>query len=278
MFLRIILLIGIVFFIYSCSSKDDAYKTAIKINPYTSYKEGLDAFERNDFFYASKKFSEAELNFEDIELSAKSAIMSSFSLYGINFYLEASENLERFIKTYPSDKNIIYAHYLQAIIYFEQISDEKKDLKPLLKARNKIDFFTEKYPDSDYSIDLKFKKDLIVNQLAAKELYVAKYYASVQKWVPAINRLKIIVNDYDKTVFIEEALHRLVEIYYHIGLEEEAKKYANILGYNYNSSRWFQESYKILNKEYKIKKFKTNEEKAKKVDKNIFKKLFNMIK
>jgi|TARA_B100001059_G_scaffold187747_1_gene189986 outer membrane protein assembly factor BamD len=278
MFLRIILLIGIVFFIYSCSSKDDAYKTAIKINPYTSYKEGLDAFERNDFFYASKKFSEAELNFEDIELSAKSAIMSSFSLYGINFYLEASENLERFIKTYPSDKNIIYAHYLQAIIFFEQISDEKKDLKPLLKARNKIDFFTEKYPDSDYSIDLKFKKDLIVNQLAAKELYVAKYYASVQKWVPAINRLKIIVNDYDKTVFIEEALHRLVEIYYHIGLEEEAKKYANILGYNYNSSRWFQESYKILNKEYKIKKFKTNEEKAKKVDKNIFKKLFNMIK
>ena len=278
MFLRIILLIGIVFFIYSCSSKDDTYKTAIKINPYTSYKEGLDAFERNDFFYASKKFSEAELNFEDIELSAKSAIMSSFSLYGINFYLEASENLERFIKTYPSDKNIIYAHYLQAIIFFEQISDEKKDLKPLLKARNKIDFFTEKYPDSDYSIDLKFKKDLIVNQLAAKELYVAKYYASVQKWVPAINRLKIIVNDYDKTVFIEEALHRLVEIYYHIGLEEEAKKYANILGYNYNSSRWFQESYKILNKEYKIKKFKTNEEKAKKVDKNIFKKLFNMIK
>ncbi len=278
MFLRIILLIGIVFFIYSCSSKDDAYKTAIKINPYTSYKEGLDAFERNDFFYASKKFSEAELNFEDIELSAKSAIMSSFSLYGINFYLEASENLERFIKTYPSDKNIIYAHYLQAIIFFEQISDEKKDLKPLLKARNKIDFFTEKYPDSDYSIDLKFKKDLIVNQLAAKELYVAKYYASVQKWVPAINRLKIIVNDYDKTVFIEEALHRLVEIYYHIGLEEEAKKYANILGYNYNSSRWFQESYKILNKEYKIKKFKTKEEKAKKVDKNIFKKLFNMIK
>ena len=278
MFLRIILLIGIVFFIYSCSSKDDAYKTAVKINPYTSYKEGLDAFERNDFFYASKKFSEAELNFEDIELSAKSAIMSSFSLYGINFYLEASENLERFIKTYPSDKNIIYAHYLQAIIFFEQISDEKKDLKPLLKARNKIDFFTEKYPDSDYSIDLKFKKDLIVNQLAAKELYVAKYYASVQKWVPAINRLKIIVNDYDKTVFIEEALHRLVEIYYHIGLEEEAKKYANILGYNYNSSRWFQESYKILNKEYKIKKFKTKEEKAKKFDKNIFKKLFNMIK
>ena len=254
MFLRIILLIGIVFFIYSCSSKDDAYKTAVKINPYTSYKEGLDAFERNDFFYASKKFSEAELNFEDIELSAKSAIMSSFSLYGINFYLEASENLERFIKTYPSDKNIIYAHYLQAIIFFEQISDEKKDLKPLLKARNKIDFFTEKYPDSDYSIDLKFKKDLIVNQLAAKELYVAKYYASVQKWVPAINRLKIILEKYDETVFVEEALFRLVEIHYYLGLEDEAKSYAKILGYNYNSSEWFAKSYKILNKDYNLKK------------------------
>ena len=105
MFLRIILLIGIVFFIYSCSSKDDAYKTAIKINPYTSYKEGLDAFERNDFFYASKKFSEAELNFEDIELSAKSAIMSSFSLYGINFYLEASEIGRAHVRTPVTEKS-----------------------------------------------------------------------------------------------------------------------------------------------------------------------------
>ena len=154
--------------------------------------------------------------------------MSSYSLYGISFYDQALENLERFLRTYPADKNIIYAHYLIAIIFFEQIEDEKKDLNPLLEANRKIDFFLKKYPNSDYAIDLKFKKDLIINQLAAKELFVAKYYISTQKWIPAINRLKVIVSDYNKTIFIEEALHRLVEIYFHIGLENEAK---NMLKY-----------------------------------------------
>ena len=182
--------------------------------------------------------------------------MSCFSLYGINFYDEALENLERFLKIYPADNNVIYAEYLKAIIYFEQISDERKDIKPLLEAKKQINFFIKKYPDSDYATDLKFKKNLIQNQLAAKELYNAKYYISVQKWIPAINRLKIIVNEYDKTIFIEEALHRLVEVNYHLGLDEDAKKYAQILGYNYNSSEWFQQSYKILNKDYEIKNFK----------------------
>ena len=138
--------------------------------------------------------------------------------------------------------------------FFEQISDEKKDLKPLLEADRKIEFFINKYPETDYAIDLKFKKDLIQNQLAAKELFVAKHYINTQKWIPAINRLKVILNKYDKTIFVEEALHRLVEIHYHIGLEDEANKYAKILGYNYNSGEWFEQSYKILNKDYKIKK------------------------
>ena len=146
----------------------------------------------------------------------------------------------------------MYAHYLIAMIYYEQISDEKKDLQPLIDAGDKIDFFISKFPDSDYAMDLRFKKDLIINQLAAKELYIAKFYIETQKWIPAINRLKNIVENYQRTVFIEEALHRLVEIHYYLGLIEEAKKYANILGYNYNSSEWFEQSYKILNKEYKI--------------------------
>ena len=180
--------------------------------------------------------------------------MSSYCLYGINLYSQALESLKSFIKKYPADKNIAYAHYLETLIYFEQIEDEKKDLEPILKTKEKIDFFLKEFPDNDYAIDLKFKKELIINQIAAKELYVAKYYISTQKWVPAMNRLKIIVKDYEKTIFIEEALHRLVEINYHIGLEQEAKKYAKILGYNYNSSEWFEQSYKILNKDYKIEK------------------------
>ena len=200
--------------------------------------------------------------------------MSSFCLYSLNFFDEAEESLNRYLKNYPADKNVIYANYLLAIIYFEQIGEEKYDLKPLLEAEKKIDFFLKKYPNSEYAIDLNFKKDLVENQFAAKELHIAKYYISVQKWVPAINRLKTIVNDYDKTIFIEEALHRLVEIHYHIGLKEEAKKYASILGYNYNSSEWFEESYKLLNKDY-VKMLK---EKKKDDNRKLFMKIIDKIK
>ena len=278
MFFRLVLILGIIFTLFSCSKEKEVYEPTKKVNPYVLYEEGLEAFDRNDFFFASKKFSEAELNFEKVELAAKSSIMSSFSLYGINFYDDAIENLKRYLKNYPSDKNVIYAHYLLAIIYFEQISDEKKDLKPLLLADEKIDFFIKNYPDTDYSIDLKFKKDLIQNQLAAKELFVAKYYITTKKWVPAIKRLKIIVEKYDQTVFIEEALHRLVEIHYHLGIEKEAKYYANILGYNYNSSEWFEQSYKVLNKDYKIKNKRLDKAEITNKEKNFFKKIIEMIK
>ena len=250
---KIFLIFILVLSLHSCSKKDIGYEPKDKVNPYTLYQEGFELFERGDYFFAEKKFTEAELNFEIVDFAAKSAIMSSYSLYGINFYSDALINLERYLRKYPADKNVMYAHYLIAIIHYEQITDEKKDLQPLLNAKRKIAFFLKNYPDTDYAIDLQFKQDLIQNQLAAKELYVAKYYISTQKWIPAINRLKIIVNDYQKTIFIEEALHRLVEIYYYLGLTEESKKYAKILGYNYNSSQWFERSYKVLNKDYKIK-------------------------
>ena len=275
MFKKIHKIIFFLIVLSACSKNQEEiiYQPLEQTNPYELYKEGLAAFERNDFFFSNKKFSEAELNFEEAEFAAKSAIMSIFSLYGLNFYEEANENLDRYFKTYPGDKNIIYAHFLQAVIYFEQISDEKKDLKPLLQANEKIEFFLKNYPNTEYAIDLKFKKDLIQNQIAAKELFVAKYYISIKKWVPAIQRLKIIVNKYDKTIFIEEALHRLVEIHYHLGLENEAKKYANILGYNYNSSEWFEQSYKILNENYEF----TNNKVIKKDD-SWYKKIIKKIK
>ena len=270
---KIIYPILIICLLISCSKEEIVYEPSKKNDPYELYKEGLEAFKKNDYFFASKKFTEAEINFDSPLLAAKSSIMSAFSLYGINFYDEASENLDRYLKNYPADKNVIYAHYLLAIIHFEQIGDEKHDLKPLINTKNKIDFFLKKYPKTEYAIDLKFKRGLLLNQFAAKELYIAKYYITVQKWVPAINRLKLIVKNYDETIFIEEALHRLVEIHYHLGLENEAKKYAGILGYNYNSSKWYQESYKILNKDYSISF--NNEPKSKQ---NILEKIFNMIK
>ena len=271
--IRLIFYIIFALFLLSCSKDKDIYTPTVKLDPYKIYKEGLDSFNKNQFFFASKKFSEAEINFISPSAAAKSAIMNSFSLYAINFYDEAEESLNRYLKVYPADKYKIYAHYLLAIISYEQIGEEKHDLKPLLDAKKKIDFFLVEYPNSEYAIDLNLKKDLVTNQFAARELYIAKYYIKVQKWVPAINRLKIIVKDYGRTVFIEETLHRLVEIHYHLGLEDEANSFAAILGYNYNSSEWFKQSYKILNKNYNFKK----QDKSQK-DKTLFKKIIDKIK
>ena len=205
---------------------------------------------KGNFLYASKKFSEAEGMLPEIDWASKSALMSSYCLYNINFYDQAILNLERFIRIYPASPYVSYAQYLIAISYYEQILDEDKDIQPLLISK-KIEEYLKKFPNTDYAIDLKFKLDLVTNQLAAKELLIARYYIKNEKWIPAINRLKVIVKSYDKTIFVEEALHRLVEIYYKIGLNEEAKAAAVLLGYNYNSSEWYEKSYKILNKDYK---------------------------
>ena len=276
MLFRIFTTLIIILNLISCSKNEKIEYDNLKEveDPIEIYKEGLEAFNTNDFLYASEKFNEAELIFDSPKSAAKSAIMSAYSLYAINLYEQAEENLNRYLKNYPGDRNVVYAHYLLAIIHFEQIGDEKYDLKPLLRTQEKVDFFLDNYPDTEYAIDLKFKKNLLKNQFAAKELYIAKYYISVQKWIPAINRLKLIIEKYDETIFIEEALHRLVEINYHIGLENEANKYAAILGYNYNSSKWFERSYKVLNRDYK----KILKDKKKEKKKGLFKKITEMIK
>ena len=245
----------IFFFITSCSKKEP--KSNIPPNRDKAlevYKEALEALDKGDAFYAAKKFSEAEPILPTVELSAKASLMSIYCLYLINFHTEATAGLERFLSQYPADKNVPYAHYLMAISSYEQILDEKKDIKPLLKSKEKIEFFLKNFSDTEYALDLKFKLDLVNNQLAAKEMYISKYYIKNQKWIPAMNRLKVIVRDFSNTVFIEEALHRLVEINYTIGLTEEAQKVAAILGYNYNSSEWYAQSYKILNKSYILTK------------------------
>ena len=255
MYQKLVYLFLIITLVVSCSKKEvELNVPAGKEKSFEIYKEAVKAMNRGDYFYASQKFSEAEVILPKIEFSSKALLMSSYCLYLINFYPEATANLERFISQYPTDKNVAYAHYLIAITLYEQILDEKKDTKPLIKSKEKIEYFLQSFPDTEYALDLKFKLDLVNNQLAAKEIYIAKYYIKTQKWIPAINRLKFIVSDYSETVFIEEALHRLVEVYYRIGLIKEANAAAAILGYNYNSSEWYSRSYKILNKSYKLPK------------------------
>tara|TARA_B110000444_G_scaffold14833_1_gene12778 strand:+ start:258 stop:1097 length:840 start_codon:yes stop_codon:yes gene_type:complete len=265
----------IIFLLFSCSKKEPEINIpSSQDKSFEVYKEAVDAMNSGDFFYAAKKFSEAEAILPKIEFSARASLMSSYCLYLINFYPEARANLERFINQYTADKNVAYAHYLIAIVMYEQILDEKKDIKPLLQSKEKMVFFLENYPDTEYALDLLFKMDLINNQLAAKEMYVAKYYITTKKWIPAINRLKAIVENYSETVFIEEALHRLVEVYYTVGLEEEAKAAGVILGYNYNSSEWYARSYKVLNKTYRIPK-KSDIKKNEGLIKRTIKKILN---
>ena len=224
------------------------------------YAEAIEALNEGDAYNAGKKFKEVENLVPQSIWAAKASIMESYSQYSRNSYSDAIFGLERHIKNYPADKNIPYAHYLIAICYYEQILDEKKDLQPLLKAKKKFEFIMQTYPDTDYATDARFKLDLITDQLAAKEMSIARFYMKTQKWIPALNRLKIVVEKYEKTVFIEEALHRLVEVYYRLGLEEEAKQAATILGYNYKSGEWYERSYKVFNKNYKSKRTSNKKE------------------
>jgi len=220
----------------------------------STYKEGLDFLDKNDGLSAAKKFNEAELLFPQSEWAPKSALMAAYSYYAYDYYGDSIYELEQFIKKYPKDERISYANFLLAMCYYQSIVDEKKDLEPLLKARDKFIYVVENYPNTDFAMDAKFKLDLIREILASKEMYLGSYYIQKGKWIAAINRFKTVINDYETTIFVEEALHRLVELHYKIGLENEAKKYANLLGYNYLSSDWYKSTYKIFNKEYKLAK------------------------
>ena len=241
--------------ILSCSKKDKIEATleegTIEEQMILAYKEGLEFLEKGDALYASKKFNEAEILFPQSIWAPKSSVMSAYSLYYYNYYGDAIFQLERHLKNYPNDKNLAYVHYLIAICYFEKLSDEKKDLEPLIQTQKKFEYIINNYPNTDFAIDSKYKLDLIIDMLAAKEMYIGRHYMETEKWIGAINRFKNVINNYDDTVYVEEALHRLVEIYYKIGLIDEAKKVAYVLGYNYESGKWYENSYRVFNKSYK---------------------------
>ena len=263
MFKNLLVLLLSIFLLFSCTKKNN---TKIISEPtdeekaVSIYIEAVEALKKGDAFYAGKKFKEVVSLLPQGKLATKASLMASYADYNRSAYSNAVFNLERHIKNYPADKNIPYAHYLIAMCYYEQILDEKKDLEPLLKAKKKFEFIIQTYPDTDYAIDGRYKIDLIIDQLAAKEMSIARFYMKTEKWIPALNRLKVIVEKYDETIFIEEALHRLVEVYYKLGLIEESKQAAAILGYNYKSGEWYTRSYKVFNSKYKSKKMQ-NEKK-----------------
>ena len=252
-----ILLLILSILLISCSKEEKISvieEENIEAQMIEAFREGYEELEKGDVLFAAKKFNEAELLYPQSVWAPKSALMAAYAFYSQSYYGDAIFELERYLKTYPKHKDIDYAHFILAMCYYETIVDVKRDLEPLLKAKKEFEFILNNYPSTDYAMDAKFKIDLINDILAGKEMYIGKHYLKKGKWIPSINRFKKVVEDYNTTVYVEEALHRLVEVYYKIGLTQESAKYAKVLGYNYQSSEWYKESYKVFNKEYKIKK------------------------
>jgi len=278
--LRALFLFFFFIILVSCS-KDKIQPSVIKeksleLQVLEAYNLGKDALEGGDVLYAAKKFNEAETLFPQSEYAPKSALMAAYSYYVQDYYQDSIAELKRFLRVYPSHKNISYVHYLIGICYFEQIVDEKKDLQSIQSAKTNFEFLIKKYPNTEYALDAEFKLSLIDDILASKEMYIGRYYFDRKKWIPAINRFRTVIEDYDTTIYTAEALHRLVEVHYVIGLIDEAEKYAQLLGYNYGSSEWYENTYSLFNKNYKIKEnyiFKETKKKNKKILKK-FKSLF----
>jgi len=264
---KIILILIPLIILTACSSDTQNIKLIKEKNQeeemISSYKAGVELLEIRDYYAASKKFLEAEILFPQSKWAPKSVLMASYSYFLQGYYTLAIENIKRYIKTYPKDKNKPYAHYLLAMCYYETIEGEKKDLAPLVLSKKELNFIIKNYPDTDFAYDARFKIDLINETLAAKEVYLGRHYIKKKKWIPALNRFKNVLNEYDTTVHVEEAIHRLVEIYYKLGMEQESLKYASLLGYNYNSGEWYKETYRIFNKKYKVSVPKNKKQKSK---------------
>ena len=265
-----ILVIFIIFvLVSSCSEpikKSIIKEKSLELQVQAAYKEGVEALESGDVLFAAKKFNEAEILFPQADSAPQSALMAAYSYYTQDYYGDSIAELKRFLKVYPGHKDLDYVYYLLAICYYEQIVDEKKDLQSIINAKETFNIILKNYPNTEYAIDAEFKIDLIDDILAAKEMYLGRYYFERKKWIPAINRFREIIDKYDTTIYAEEALHRLVEVHYTIGLIEEAEKYAQLLGYNYQSSKWYENSYSLFDKTYEKRKkerFKTYKKKSK---------------
>ena len=264
----------------SCSKKEVKenviLEKSLEMQVLEAYQEGMEALNSNDVLFAAKKFNEAEILFPQSEWAPKSALMAAYSYYKQDYYGDAIAEMERFLRVYPNHKNLSYAYYLLGISYYEQIVDEKKDLQSIIKSKDIFQTLIKKFPNTEYAIDAEFKIDLINDILASKEVYLGRYYVDRKKWIAAINRFRTVVDEFDQTIYTQEALHRLVEIHYMIGLEQEGKKYANLLGYNYQSSIWYEKSYSIFDKMYEEnKKEKLNYSKKSNIIMRKFKSLFD---
>lgn len=210
------------------------------------YNEAMDSLEAGNFKGASSLFDEVERQHPYSPWATKAQLMAAYSYYQGEQYEEAVAALDRFVQLHPANPDVPYAHYLKGLCYYEQISDVSRDQEMTELARQSFEELVSRYPDSKYSRDGKVKLDLIYDHLAGKEMTIGRYYLRQGHYLASINRFKRVIDIYQTTTHVPEALHRLVEAYSALGLNEEAKKMAAVLGYNFPGSEWYVDSYDLV--------------------------------
>ncbi len=215
-------------------------------SPEELYNLGRDAFAQKKYKNAMPLFEEVERQHPYSEWAPRAEIMAAYSAFRAAQYDDAVQILDRFNRLHPTHKSSAYAYYLKALSYYIQITDVGRDQDMTDKARAALNDVIKRFPDSEYAQDAKLKIDLTYDHLAGKEMEIGRYYLKQKEYVAAINRFRKVVEDYQTTSHIPEALHRLVECYLRLGVVKEAKKYAAVLGYNYPGSDWYQYSYEMI--------------------------------
>ena len=231
----------------ACSGDDDADQAGDKNETVSAlYDKALASYKRTVFKDAIEQFEEVERQHPYSEWAAHAQIMAAYSGYRGGQFTDAVSILDRFVKLHPTHPSTPYAYYLTALCYYTQISDVGRDQKATEDARAALKDVINRFPDSEYAKDAQLKLDLTDDHLAGKEMEVGRYYQRHSDYPAAINRFKYVVDHYQTTGHVAEALHRLVETYLRLGVIEEAKKYAAVLGYNYPGSYWYQFSYEMM--------------------------------
>lgn len=210
------------------------------------YNGALDALQVGEYEEAARLFDEVERQHPYSEWASKAQLMAAYAFYQENRYDEAINALDRFIELHPGSPDVSYAYYLKAISYYEQISDVGRDQKMTTEALNALEELARRFPDSKYTRDAELKIDLALDHLAGKHMTIGRFYQDRSEYLAAINRFRTVITRYQTTTHVPEALHRLVESYMAIGVLEEAKATAAVLGHNFPGSDWYIDSYALL--------------------------------
>lgn len=241
-----LLTISLIAFLSACNSSKKDADNKVAHNPSELYSEGNLAIKESKYKSAIKSFETIEREHPASPLAPEATVKKAYSFYLDDEFDDAIFTVEDFLKQYPSHHSVAYMYYLKALCYYDQIVDIGRDQQLTREALEALEEVVTRFPDSEYANDAKLKIDLAFNQLAGKEMNIGLSYLHKGNLIAALNRFKVVVSEYDTTIFVPEALYRMTEIYYSLGAIDQAKKYVSVLGYNYPNNKWYSKAYNLL--------------------------------